>query len=251
MRHILLSILLVFTLSLNAQYVVMAAVDLNDGAEDDYIKLEKFWSEIHKEALAQNLHTGWSVWKRTPKEGDQESAPEYFIFETYSSLEQLQNGYNALEIAQNVYKRKMSKRNIQRMVQSDASNSSRERRFYVLEAVDATIQSGGSIKPGDRATINLMTKKTDDFENYESEVWKPVAEKNILKGNLRHWVLAKVINRSDNAYSGWSHLAWNLSPSQDNFYVPSGFKWDKLWEGIQSSRDMADATELTCVFSVN
>ena len=28
-----------------------------------------------------------------------------------------------------------------------------------------------------------------------------------------------------------------------------GFKWNKLWEGIESARDMADATELTCVFS--
>ena len=34
------------------------------------------------------------------------------------------------------------------------------------------------------------------------------------------------------------------------WYGTSGFKWDKLWEGIESARDMADAVELTCVFSM-
>ena len=43
---------------------------------------------------------------------------------------------------------------------------------------------------------------------------------------------------------------WNLrAENPGEWYSPSGFKWDKLWEGIESSRDMADATELTCVFS--
>jgi hypothetical protein len=31
----------------------------------------------------------------------------------------------------------------------------------------------------------------------------------------------------------------------------SGFKWDKLWEGIESSRDMSEADELVCVYSMN
>ena len=51
--------------------LVMSAVDLNDGAEEDYLKLEKFWSGIHQEAVDQGLQTGWSVWKRTPQEGDE------------------------------------------------------------------------------------------------------------------------------------------------------------------------------------
>ncbi len=45
----------------------MYAVDLNEGAEQDYLKLEAFWSEIHKEAIKQGSQNGWSVWKRTPK----------------------------------------------------------------------------------------------------------------------------------------------------------------------------------------
>ena len=51
-----------------------------------------------------------------------------------------------------------------------------------------------------------MNKKTDDFENYETKVWKPVAEKNILMGNLRQWALVEAIGRSENAYDNWTHL---------------------------------------------
>ena len=48
-------------------------------------------------------------------------------------------------------------------------SESRERRNYVLEVVDATILAGGDVKPGDKASLNLMNKKSDDFENYESK----------------------------------------------------------------------------------
>ena len=88
------------------------------------------------------------------------------------------------------------------------------------------------------------------LKKYETEVWKPVAEKNILSGNLRQWILVEAIDRTENAYDNWSHFAWNLrveNPGEG--YFPSGFKWDKLWEGIESSRDMGDGTELTCIYS--
>ena len=95
-----------------------------------------------------------------------------------------------------------------------------------------------------------MSKKTDDFENYETKVWKPVAEKNILMGNLRQWALVEAIGRSENAYDNWSHLVWNLrAENPGEWYSPSGFKWDKLWEGIESARDMADARINLCMVS--
>src|SRR6056300_1708105 len=219
----------------------MSAVDLNDGAEEDYLKLEKFWSGIHQEAINQGLQSGWAVWKRTPQEGDEPGNNEYLIFDLYNSMEQLQKGY----------KGKMSRRSIQRMMDGTGSES-RERRNYILKVVDATILAGGSAKPGDKATLNLMTKKTDDFEKYESEVWKPIAEKNILNGRLRQWVLVEVTDRTENAYEGFTHFAWNLRGNQDvEFEGMSGFKWDKLWEGIESSRDMQDSEEYTLIYIAN
>ena len=160
------------------------------------------------------------------------------------------NGPDGLAIAKEIYKGKMSRRAIEKMAGSwqDTSN---ERRSYVLQLVDATILAGGDIKPGDEVTINFMSKKTDDFENYETKVWKPQAEKNILLGNLRQWALVEAIGRSDNARTGWTHMVFNLQANNPGEWSgTSGFKWDRLWEGIESSRDMSEPTTLTCVMVV-
>tara|TARA_Y100000782_G_C10016535_1_gene195142 strand:- start:96 stop:593 length:498 start_codon:yes stop_codon:yes gene_type:complete len=165
-------------------------------------------------------------------------------------METLENYFDGEVLAQKVYKGKMSKRAIRRMMEGTGSES-RERRNYILKVVDATIRAG-EVKPGDKATLNLMNKKTEDFENYETKVWKPIAEKNILNGSLRQWVLVEVIDRADNAFDGFTHFAWNLRGNPDvEWKGMSGFKWEKLWEGIESSRDMQDANEFTCVFAVN
>ena len=92
MKNLLLTFILLFSFSINAQYAVMSAVDLNDGAEEDYLKLEKFWSGIHQEAINQGLQEGWAVWKRTPQEGDEPGNNEYLIFNLYNSMEQLEKG---------------------------------------------------------------------------------------------------------------------------------------------------------------
>ena len=149
------------------------------------------------------------------------------------------------------YKGKMSKRAIQKMT-SSWQDSSKERRVYTLKVVDATILAGGDIKSGDKVTINFMNKKTEDFENYETKVWKPVAEKNILLGNLRQWALVEAIGRSDNARTGWTNMVFNLQADNPGEWAGnSGFKWEKLWEGVESARDMTDPSELTCVMSIN
>ena len=71
MKNLLLTLAIVFSYSINAQYAVMSAVDLADGGEEDYLALEEFFAEINKEAVKQGLQSGQSVWKRTPKEGGQ------------------------------------------------------------------------------------------------------------------------------------------------------------------------------------
>ena len=79
--------------------LVMSAVDLNDGAEEDYLKLEKFWSGIHQEAVDQGLQTGWSVWKRTPKEGDEAVMQLSILFSiNLVQWNNLEKGYNGARV---------------------------------------------------------------------------------------------------------------------------------------------------------
>ena len=255
MKKLLIFITIFLSFYVNSQVVVMTAVDLKEGAEDDYLKLEKFYAGIHKEAIKQGLRTGWSLWK-TEGNNEDPSAPEYILFDSYTveQYEAIQNGtanQDGLNLAQIAYKGKMSKRAIERMA-SSWQDSSKERRSYTLSVIDATILAGGDIKTGDKVSINFMNKKTDDFEDYESKVWKPVAERNILLGNLRQWALVEAIGRSENAYEGWTNMVFNLQAENPGEWSgESGFEWEKLWEGIESSRDMTDPSILTCVMSIN
>ena len=243
---------LFITLSLSGQYTIVSAVALNEGAEDQYLKLEEFYGPAHDLAIEKGLQTLQAVFKVT-SETDAENGPHYIIVTGFNSKEQLDNytsgNVNYLDLAVEAYKGKMSKRAVTRMMNTTGSES-KERRNYITQGVDQTIWSGGDLKPGDTMSLTPTQALNDDFENYETKVWKPIAEKNILSGNLRQWILVEAIDRTENAYDNWSHFAWNLrveNPGEG--YFPSGFKWDKIWEGIESSRDMGDGTELTCIYS--
>ena len=140
MKNLLLTLTLLFTFSINAQYAVMYAVDLNEGAEQDYLKLEAFWSEIHKEAIKQGSQNGWSVLKRTPKETDEDSAPEYIIFDGFESEEKMNAGYNGTELAFQAYKGKMSRRSIQRMLDQTGSKVKKGELINLKELLQQYLQ---------------------------------------------------------------------------------------------------------------
>jgi hypothetical protein len=236
----------------------MSAVDLKDGAEQDYLELEKFWSPLHEKAIEEGIQNFQAVFKIIQSNDESDVAADYVILTGFSSKEQLDN-YNQswanndwLPFAQNVYKGKMSKRSVLRIMNTIGSFSN-ERRNYHIQVTDATISAGGDLKPGDVAFMLPMTKKTDDFENYESEVWKPIAERLILDGNHRFWALGNVYERTENAYDYMTHFAYNLANNDFNLFeyvqdqMNSSFKMQKLWEGIQSSRDMADPIYLEVI----
>ena len=161
MKNLILTLALIFSFNATSQIAVMTAVDLKDGAEDDYLKLEKFYSAVHKEAIKQGFRTGWSLWK-APNNPDDPTAPEYILFDNFTEEQyeaaQNGNGPNGLDIAKEIYKGKMSRRAIEKMAGSwqDTSN---ERRSYVLKLVDATILAGGDIKPGDQVSMTSCQKK--------------------------------------------------------------------------------------------
>ena len=46
--------------------------------------------------------------------------------------------------------------------------------------------------------IFIMTQKNENFEDLELNVWKPIAEEQILEGIRKFWGLAKVDNKSEN-----------------------------------------------------
>ena len=72
MKKILLSLIL-FPLLGYSQYAASSFVTLNKGMEDAYLKIEKLWSEYHKEAVKKGHKNSWSIWKVDPTGYDDKS----------------------------------------------------------------------------------------------------------------------------------------------------------------------------------
>ena len=83
-------LLLVLPLAISAQTVLADFVVLNEGADADYHKLEKVWKVHHQKAIDAGHKIAWSVWKRTPTAEDGENAPDYVIFNQFTSVDQLE-----------------------------------------------------------------------------------------------------------------------------------------------------------------
>jgi len=205
------AILLAF--SVNAQYTIMSAVDLKDGAEQDYLELEKFWSPLHEKAIEEGIQNFQAVFKIIQSNDESDVAADYVILTGFSSKEQLDT-YNASvietfrDLAYDVYKGKMSRRAINSMFSGESLDNGR--RNYHLVGVDGTIWAGGQLKVGDRMNITTTMAKSEDFVDLETKYVKPIMEQLILKGQHRWWGLSEIYETSENAYDGISHMFFNL-----------------------------------------
>ena len=253
----LLLLALVFTISASAQYTILSAVDIKDGMEDQYLQLEEFFGPVHDLAIERGIQDLQAVFKVVQTNDDGESVADFFIITGLSSKEQL-DAYNAswesgawLDLAIEAHKGKMSKRAVTRYLNSVGSESN-ERRNYHLVGVDQTIWSGGDLKPGDKMSILGTTAKSDDFELYESEIYKPLIEKEILKGNHRWWALSRIYERTDNAYGEISHMFFNVGvegadTTEGWQKMQSSFKGQKLIEGLQAASEHQNGGQLELV----
>ena len=257
MKNLILTIILLFTVATNAQYAIISAIDVKEGSDEGYLKLEEFFGPIHDATIEAGVQNSQTVFKVT-SEGQNEDYPDYIIITGFSSKEQL-DAYNEswstdawTNFARRVYRGKMSGRAIERMMNS-VGDYSNERRNYHVELVAATPFIGGDWNPGDKASMNPMVKKNDDFENYETKVWMPLIQKEVLKGNHGGWAFVNIYEKNQNAYENLTHMVFNKnnesSYSDEMMEAIGTFKYQKLFEGLAESRDMLDAIELEVISS--
>tara|TARA_Y100001970_G_scaffold236653_1_gene296567 strand:- start:45 stop:827 length:783 start_codon:yes stop_codon:yes gene_type:complete len=256
MKKLLLLLTLTFTLSSSAQYAILSAVDVKDGMEEQYLALEAFFGPIHDLAIEKGMLNYQAVFKVISTDDNRENVADYFIISGFSSKEHLDAYLNTpaatnMSLAKEAHKGSISSRRVERIMNSVGSESNQRRNYHLVE-VDRTIWAGGNLKPGDRISIRGTIAKSDDFESYESEVYKPLVEKEILKGNHRYWELSRIYERTENAYGDITHMFFNIGvegadPTQSWQDMQSTFKGQKLIEGLQAASDHQNGGELELV----
>jgi hypothetical protein len=100
-----------------------------------------------------------------------------------------------------------------------------------------------------------MKQKNDDFVNYEDQLWKPTAQKEILDGYRKFWGLGEIISKDEPTKAlntGHTHIAFNFMTRKQNkpaMETPEDFLTQKAWEGLSNSREMLPAEELTLIYT--
>ena len=116
MKKTLLAFIL-FPLLGYSQYAAGSFVTLNEGMEDAYLKIEKLWSEYHKEAVKKGYKDSWSIWKVDPTGYDDKieksRIPHFMILETYATKEKMDEEFarydkKGLENIRALIKKKMN-----------------------------------------------------------------------------------------------------------------------------------------------
>ena len=239
MKKLLLILFIPFIVN-SQQISVMDAVVLKEGSDAEYMEIEEFWSKIHADIISQGKKMQWSIWKTLPGDPLGEQPANYMIFNTYESQEQYDASQDVdyVAIAQKVHG--ISKKKAQKMI--DSSFDPREAtRSYTLSIQAQAAAVGFNPTPGLVCSISLMQEKNDDYESFEKEVFKDQFQKAIDIGAQTFWGFTRVEERSDNAYTQFSHICFNIDGENENT-VENDFKTQKLVELGLQSREMIPNT---------
>ena len=234
-----------------AQSTTMLAMLLEDGKEESYLKLEENWQKVNEALVADGYITQWSVWKRTPRAND-EGWAQYFVMIRRNAKQDKMDQNNWEKAAAKAFKGK-SKKAINRMLSNEGIVKEMRSRTYKL--VSSTGWRGLEWEIGDKAYFHYMTQKNKDFVAYETAVWKPIAQQQILDGYIKYWGLSELIGSNDVTKaleSTSTHIAFNFPTKKENtteFKPAEDFLGKKAWNALLDSREMLPAEELTLIYS--
>lgn len=192
-----LAMISLLTLSVMAQsapkklYLLFEFMQVNDEHGSDYLKVEDFWSGIHKQRIADKQITGWDLWSLTPSGTKQGS--QYMTVTLFSSLkDMLQPGGfdNIVASAKKAYP-KMTEKEINDMINLTVASRDIANQVY-LEQVDVT-KGDFQMKIGTVATFDIMKQLDDSYEKTESEIFKPWHQDMVNKGKKGSWELLRTI----------------------------------------------------------
>ena len=212
MKKQILSIL--FTLSFLisfSQLVSYEAIWVNDGMEDDYIAVEEMWSEVKKQAIADNLQDFWIVFKveKDSTNPDHLTKPDYIVMNGFEDDAQRTMQKNWKELGMKVYKGKMSKRKFEK-AWDKTPTVRKETRNFLVERLDNSVWSPLAEGKEARFLFNGFKALNDDYESFEMKYFKENHNKQIEAGSRAWWDFNKVISRSENANQEVTHFTMDI-----------------------------------------
>jgi hypothetical protein len=255
MKKYFLLLTILFSSSLFSQLITYTSVRLDEGQNEDYIKIEDFWSKIHESTIAQDLATGWMIWEVIKEEGDEKasSRPDFLIMNFYKDSIQKNKPRNFYEIGRAAYP-KLSKKKFDKIWEGGPYG---ERNIYELERLDNTNWIFGELEIGTVIQFNAFKQLDDSYERYEMEFYKKWHEKGILNGARKWWEFNKILSRNLNTVTSLedepTHITIDIygreipeDEWEDAWGTPT-FMDQMMWNNGSKTREMLDQANLKLV----
>ena len=172
-------------------YLLFEFMQVNDEHGSDYLKVEDFWSGIHKQRVADKQILGWDLWSLTPAGTKQGS--QYMTVTLFTSLKDMLHpgGFdNIVASAKKAYP-KMTEKEINDMLNLTSPSRDIANQVY-LEQIDVT-KGDFQMQVGTMATLDIMKQLDDSYEKVESEIFKPWHQDMVNKGKKGSWELLRTI----------------------------------------------------------
>ena len=240
---------------------VVSSVDfhvINDGMEEDYLKLEKIWREFHSQNIEDGKMIRWSMLKVVESNGGPSDTANYITVNTYNSLESFNSIWDNItlekftKVVRKRLRGKMSNKEINRVLNAKIKKGHRS---YMITPVDGT-SPPANLKIGDYILLDAMSQNNKDYENYEKLFAKPIMQHNVDNGSLNLWGFTKIFDRNETAMKEPTHFTWRVPSKTKDFDWDSAvlhdkfgnkFVYDKMWELAIDSRKVVGSSKLEIV----
>ena len=260
MKNILLIFSLTISFFASGQVVGLNYFVLNDTSESDYLKLERLWHQFHQETVDNGEKLSWSLWKVDSYDGKPIEGNHYLVLNVFENEEQAESFNWDQNRVKSIIKKRMKARMSSYAINKVLSkNVIKEIYGATIKVLDRTPLVGGDLKIGDKMFWNLMVQKNEDYEKFESEVWKPIVMERVMNELTRQWVFTKYISKnelSEKSIPDVTHTTWNFpnvepSPIDESMMSSLDFKTQKLMQLLGESVEMNPRRDATLVMRTN
>jgi len=208
-----LGLILLLNLGISAQnnagkfYLLFEFMQVRGEQTSEYLKVEEFWSGIHKQRLADKTILGWDLWALSPSGKEQGS--QYLTVTLFPTLQSMLTAIGSLDVWAYAKKAYPNKTDKELTALLDKTVKSRDLANQVLfKAIDIT-KDDFAMKPGTMITMDIMKQLDKSYENVESEIFKPWHQKMVDDGKKGAWKFLKAILPSGSEAYG-THLTVSM-----------------------------------------
>lgn len=243
-----IAVFLVITLS-SAQetYLVFEFMKVKSGNIGAYWDTENFWEKIHAERVKSGEIVAWDLWSLEP--GGYDQGYQYLTVTVYNDPLKMLDGGDVFAAAHKAYP-KMSDEDILEAFNKGGKSRELGQRLY-LQVVNTT-KDEFKMEVGTVNRINFMSAaqgKEWAYEKSETEVFKPIHQKNVDAGRLAHWGMARV-NFPSGSKVKTTHITFDMftgnKQMMDYFTPNDDFKPDEA--SMKKMQQAVKARDLTWTY---